>query len=121
VRNLVGLLPTITLEKVAVEKRAAGVWLITAWVSNQGFLPSPTHQGHRCGRPTPATVELSGGGITMLEGRPRKVCDLIAGSGGSQKFTWLVSAGAGTTVTVSAKTFSAGSAEQKIQLKEGGK
>jgi len=104
-----------------VEKKATEVWQVTAWVSNAGFLPFPTYQGKRCGRPTPAVVELSASGVTMLEGRPRRVCDLLPGSGGSQKFTWVLGAKEGTTVTMAAKTFSAGSAEQKIQLKEGGK
>jgi len=120
VRELAGLVPHIALEKVSVEKQATGVWAVTAWVSNSGFLPLPTYQGKRSGLPAPAVVELTGGDLTMLEGRPRRVADLLGGSGGSQKFTWLVGAREGSKATVSATTFSAGRIDHEFQLKEGG-
>jgi hypothetical protein len=118
VRTLAGLLPEIALENVSIQRKAPDVWRVEAWVANNGYLPLPTYQGQRCGRPSPAVVKLEGPGLTLLEGRARQVTGLLPGSGGSQKMTWLLRAPEGTTFTLSAETFSAGRVEDKQTLKE---
>jgi len=118
-RALAGFLPEISIDKVNVEKRSNNVWKVEAWVINKGFLPYPTHQGQRCQRPTPAVVTFTGDGVTMLEGKPRVVLDLLDGSGGNQKVQWLIDAPEGKTVTISAQSFSAGTDQQAVSLKGG--
>lgn len=121
VRELAKLLPKITIEKVDIEKRGSDVWKVEVWVANNGFLPYPTHQGKRCQRPAPAVLTLSGNSIVFLEGRERKVIDLLGGSGGNQKVHWLIQAGEGETITLKAHSFSAGEDERSVSLKGGGR
>ena len=121
IRILAGLLPQIAIEKVDIEKKSPGVWKVEAWVANKGFLPYPIHQGKRCQRPTPAVATLSGKAVSFLEGRERRVLDLLSGSGGYQKVSWLIGAPDGSDITVTASSFSAGSDKRTVSLKGGGK
>ncbi|UCC31622.1 MAG: hypothetical protein JSU86_04960, partial [Phycisphaerales bacterium] len=120
VRKLSTMLPEVVIEKVEVEPVSSGVWRLNAWVENRGFLPYPTHQGQRCKRPTPVAVTLTGESIKLLEGRERTVLDLLAGSGGVQKTTWLLHAAPGSRVTLETKSFSAGEDKKILTLEEGG-
>jgi hypothetical protein len=121
VRRLAGLLPEISIEKIEMEREDTDIWRVEAWVANGGFLPYSTYQGKRCRRPTPAVATLIGPqSLKFLEGRQRQVLDLLPGSGGAQKVSWLVETPEGTGVTVRVHTFSAGVNERKTILKRGG-
>ena len=120
VRKLAELVPRVAIDKVKVEKKAAGVWRIDAWVVNTGFLPYPTHQGRRCQRPTPASITITGKPGDILEGRQRVVLGLLEGSGGTQKAGWLIKADEGQTVTLTVQSLSAGTDEKTVTLKGGG-
>jgi len=119
-RQLASWRPRIALDKIDITPMSDGVWKVEAWVANNGFLPYPTYQGKRCQRPTPAIATISGDNITVLEGRPRTVLDIIDGSGGVGKVSWLVKAGGGDKVTIKASSFSAGSDSRTIALTGGG-
>lgn len=119
-RELVKLLPRISIEKVDLERRGRDVWKLDVWVTNAGFLPYPTHQGKRCRRPTSAVVNISGTTIDLLEGRARVVLGLLEGSGGSQKAGWIVRAAEGERVVVEVYSPSAGGETLTITLQEGG-
>ena len=121
VRELAKRLPQIAIEKIEVKKRNTDVWKVDVWVTNKGFLPYPSHQGQRSKRPTPAVITLKGELITFLEGRERKVLDLLEGSGGVEKGSWLLGANEGSQVTIQAHSFSAGVDERTVTLKGGGK
>ncbi|MCH8992640.1 MAG: hypothetical protein IIA44_12965, partial [Acidobacteria bacterium] len=103
-----------------VEETSGGIWKIEAWIANEGFLPYPTHQGERSERPRPATVTITGDAMTLLEGRERNTLSLLAGSGGTDKVTWLVQAPAGQRLTITAHSFSAGGEKRTVTLTEGG-
>lgn len=116
VRDLVGLLPEIAIEKVNVEPRGPDVWLLDVWVANTGFLPYPTFHGMRCERPTPVSVTLDGKAVTLLEGRPRRVVGQLEGSGAARKITWVIQAKAGETVRLEAHGFSTGRDKREVTL-----
>lgn len=120
VRRLAGMLPGLSIERVEVRKRSSGVWEIDAWVVNSGFLPYPTYQGKRCGRPAPAAVTIDPGKGTILEGRERELPGLLAGSGGSSKLSWLVQGNEGEKIVMELFSFSAGKDVREITLAEGG-
>ncbi|HUU45545.1 MAG TPA: M14 family zinc carboxypeptidase [Acidobacteriota bacterium] len=120
VQKLASLLPTVGIKDVKVERKSAGVWKVEAWIANNGFLPFPTHQGKRCQRPLPTIVTLAGSSVEFLEGKERSTLGLLDGSGGTQKLSWLLQVPDGQTVTVEARTFSAGGEKRTITLTEGG-
>ncbi len=119
IRQLASWRPRIALDKIDITPVSDGVWKVDAWVADNGFLPYPTYQGKRCQRPSPAIATISGDNITVLEGRPRTVLDIIDGSGGVRKVSWLVHAGSGDKVTIKASSFSAGSDARTVALTGG--
>lgn len=119
VKELVGYLPKLAIEKTEIEQRNGDVWKINVWIKNSGRLPCPTHQGKRCGRPSPATVILNGGSLKFLEGREKKVVELLDGSGGVQKISWLVQAPVGSKLTVDLNNSATGADSRSITLKGG--
>ncbi len=117
-KNLASLLPRLVIKKVELTRRSSGVWFVETWIGNEGFLPYPTHQGKRCQRPAPAVVTISGKPADFLEGRPRQPLGLLEGSGGVEKLSWLLRARDGSNVTIKVSSFSAGSDEKVVSLKE---
>jgi hypothetical protein len=120
VRDLVNLLPRINIEKVELERRETDIWKVEVWATNDGFLPYPIHQGKRCRRPLPAVVTIDLDAIDLLEGKPRRALDLLEGSGGSQKVSWLIRAPAGEMISVEVSSPSAGGETLNVALREGG-
>jgi hypothetical protein len=120
VRDLVNLLPRISIEKIEFERKETDLWKLDVWVANGGFLPYPTHQGKRCRRPLPAVVSIAGDTIDLLEGRDRRILGLLGGSGGSQKVSWLVRAPEGDTISLEVSSPSAGGETLNVTLREGG-
>ncbi len=118
-RTLIPLLAKMTFENIEIEKISDGVYRIDVWVTNDGLLPYPTHQGVRNRRPIPASVKLEGDNLTFLEGRQRQVVRLLPGSGGTTKVSWLVAGRDGATVSISLDSGSAGSATESVALKGG--
>ena len=118
IRDLASLLPKLAISKVKTTRRSAGVWLVEAWIANEGFLPYPTHQGKRSQRPAPAVAKISGRPVDFLEGRARQPLGVLGGSGGVEKVSWLLKAKDGSEVTVEAHSFSAGTDKQVVTLKE---
>jgi len=117
VRELAGLLPAVAIEKVEAKRTSGSVWKVDVWIVNRGFLPFPTRQGMRCGRPAPAAVTIAGEGAVLIEGRPRVVLGQLEGSGGVRKVSWMVHVGAGTEITVETTSFSAGRDKRTVSLK----
>ncbi|MFC1851164.1 M14 family metallopeptidase [candidate division CSSED10-310 bacterium] len=120
IRELVTLLPQFAIDKIKLEKKEKHIWKLETWIVNRGFLPYPTHQGKRCRRPRPVIVTLKGKAVTFLEGKERQVLDLMAGSGGTQKVSWLLQAKERSTVSLKVHCFSATDEERQLTLIEGG-
>ncbi len=120
VLELSDLLPRVVIDSVAVTERAAGVYELDAWITNTGFLPYPTWHGQRTQRPSPVTLTLEGvEADAFLEGRPRHVCDLLEGNGGSERARWVVTARPGSEVTLTLWSSSAGGEQRRVTLKGG--
>ncbi len=119
ITKLIKLLPEIVIEKVEVKEKSRGIYQITAWFENRGFLPYPTHQGNRCRRPTPAVATIKGNDIKLLQGKKRTVLPLLEGSGGYKKLCWLIKATPGATVTLEISGFSIGKKTKQLTLKGG--
>ena len=121
VTNLADRLPDISIKDVVVTKQSAGVYKVEVWVVNDGFLPYPTYQGKRCQWPTNAIVTIDGKSIELLEGKKRVVLDLLPGSGGVEKTTWLVKGPDGGNINIKAFGSSIGEHARTVALKGGAK
>lgn len=115
-----GLLPQLTLDRIKVEPRGAGVYHVELRLANTGFLPTHSAMGALAGYNYPVQVTLTlPAGAIILSGRQRQLLPPLAGSGGSLELAWLVQAPFGKELHVSAASPSVGAAEADIQLMGG--
>ncbi len=93
VLKLAEKMPRLKILKSEAKPRGAGVYAVSVWVENTGYLPFPTAMGRK-NRHMPPAVLLFGGkagakGVTFLSGRARTPINDIDG-GRSVKLEWVV-------------------------------
>lgn len=92
-------LPAIEVVETEVEARGDNVFLVTATVANEQYLPTQLSMGQRIRFNRPITVRLMpASGMTVLTGNIQQQTPRLEGMGGRETFTWLVQAPAGTRV-----------------------
>jgi hypothetical protein len=100
VLKLAEKLPRLKILKSEAQAKGAGVYALTLWVENAGYLPFPTAMGRKNLHVPPAIVLLGGKDgakdVTFLSGRARSTINEIDG-GRSVKLEWLVQVPAATT------------------------
>ena len=93
VLKLAEKLPRLKILKTEAKPRGAGVYAVTVWVENSGYLPFPTAMGRKDQHVGPALVLFGGKdgakGITFLSGRARTPINSVDG-GRSVKLEWVV-------------------------------
>lgn len=92
-------LPRLELAETTVEARGDNVFLVTATVANEGYLPTHFQMGTRVRTLPQVTVRLAPTeGMTVLTGNIQEQLPRLEGMGARHTFTWLVTARPGTTV-----------------------
>jgi hypothetical protein len=89
VLKLAERLPRLKVLKSEAKARGAGVYTLTLWVENTGYLPFPTAMGRKNQHVPPAIVTLAAKDVTFLQGRPRTSVNGIDGLR-SVKLEWIV-------------------------------
>jgi hypothetical protein len=84
-------LPSVEVVETTIEARGDNVWLVSATLANEQYLPTQLAMGQRVRFNRPMTV---------LTGDPQQQVPRLEGMGGRSTFTWLVQAPAGTRVTM---------------------
>ncbi len=120
VLKLAEKLPRLKILKSEAQAKGAGVYALTLWVENAGYLPFPTAMGRKNLHVPPAIVLLGGKGgakdVTFLSGRTRTTIDAIDG-GRSAKLEWLVQvAPTKTGIDVAVESANAGGDTGRINL-----
>ncbi len=82
-------LPQLKVLKSEAKAKGAGVYAITLWVENTGYLPFPTGMGRKNLHVPPAVVTLAGKDVTFLQGRSRTTINAVDGLK-NVKLEWLV-------------------------------
>ncbi|MBR9989163.1 MAG: hypothetical protein KFH98_05365, partial [Gemmatimonadetes bacterium] len=94
-------LPHAEVIETEIESRGDNVYLVTATLANEQYLPTQLSIGQRIRFNRPITVRLlPANGMTVLTGNIQQQVPRLEGMGGRAKFTWLVHAPAGTRVTM---------------------
>ena len=117
VAQLGGMLPSISIRAVRVDRIGTGVYRLTAQVANDGFLPTASEAGARVRWPRRVRVQLDTTSQTITSGRAIQLLDPIPGSGNSTELTWTIVGQAGSRLTLTASSPVAGSASQTINLR----
>jgi hypothetical protein len=93
VLTLAEKLPRLKILKGEAKPRGAGVYAVTVWVENAGYLPFPTAMGRKNRHVAPAVLLFGGRegakGVTFLSGRARTAINEVDG-GRSVKLEWVV-------------------------------
>ena len=117
IQQLAGMLPSVSLRGIRVERVGPQVFRITASVANVGYLPTTSHLGVRVRWPQRVRLELKTDGQQISGGRAVQLVDPIPGNGSSREFTWLVVGRSDTRLTLTATSPVAGTATQTITLR----
>jgi hypothetical protein len=117
IQQLAGMLPSVSLRGIKVERVSAQVFRITASVANEGYLPTSSQLGVRVRWPQRVRLELKTDGQQISGGRAVQLLDPIPGNGSSREFTWLVVGRPDSRVTLTATSPVAGAATQTITLR----
>jgi hypothetical protein len=92
-------LPQVEVVETKIESRGDNVWLVTATLANEQYLPTQLSMGQRIRFNRPISVRLMPAqNVTVLTGNPLQQVPRLEGMGGRSTFTWLVQAPAGTRV-----------------------
>jgi len=91
VLTLAEKLPQLKVLKAEAKPRGAGVYDVTVWVENAGYLPFPTAMGRKNQHVPPAVLTLAGRDLTFLQGRSRTPINGVDGLR-SVKLEWVVQA-----------------------------
>jgi hypothetical protein len=94
-------LPSVEVVETKVEARGDGVFMVTATIANEQYLPTQLAMGTRARANRPITVRLlPHERMTVLTGNPQQQVARLEGMGGRSKHSWLVQAPAGTQITL---------------------
>jgi hypothetical protein len=126
-------MPKLAVDCLSAEKKADGVYEITAMIGNPGYLPTNlTEEAVKLKVAKPVIVDLEG--AEVIGAAPEKKIDSLAGFSGTvtgafygnistfvnapakKKLTWIVKAAEGTVITVKASQEKAGKACKQITL-----
>jgi hypothetical protein len=98
-----GRLPQLELKETKVKALGDGVYQVTVYFTNTGWLPTSTAQGRRARTPWPIRVELKlAAGQSLFSGFRVVNIAFIDGSGGTGKAEWTIRGKKGSKVTVTA-------------------
>jgi hypothetical protein len=94
-------LPQVDIVETEVEARGDNVYLVTATIANEQYLPTQLSIGERLRFNRPVTMRLLPvRGLTVLTGNIQQQVPRLEGMGYRAEFTWLVQAPAGTRVNM---------------------
>lgn len=92
-------LPRVEIVETKVEGRGDNVFLVTAIIANEGYLPTHFQMGARVRTLPQVTVRiLPPDGVTVLTGNPQQQMPRLEGTGARSTFTWLVTGRPGTSI-----------------------
>jgi len=92
-------LPKVEIVETKVEGRGDNVFLITATITNERYLPTHFQMGTRVRTLPMLTVRLMPtDGVTVISGTPQQQIPRLEGMGARASFTWLVTGRPGTNI-----------------------
>lgn len=116
IMEIAGKMARIGIKETKVEALGGGLYRLSVWVENSGYLPYPTAMGKRNNRILPAIITLEGEGFQIIEGKKRTLIGTIGGHN-SELATWIIQANKkGVTLKTSVKTSIAWSDSRQVKL-----
>ncbi len=115
---LTTLFPQVKVAKLEAEAQGGGLYRVKAEVENAGFWPTAMAHAVAARAVRPTMVQLQVAPETILSGSAKtSFIQSLAGSGGRQKYDWLIRAKAGQTVTLKVVSQKGGTGQESVVLK----
>jgi len=112
------LFPMVRIAKTEVINHGGGLFRIKAEVENSGFLPLCLAHGVASRSVKPTMVQLGAAPEAFISGNPKtNFIPTLAGTGGRQKFEWLIKGKAGSTLELKVISDKGGTDKAAITLK----
>jgi hypothetical protein len=114
--KLIGKMPELKVEDARAVPVGGGLYEVSLYLTNTGWLPTSTAQGRRCQRAWPIRVSLKlDRDQTLVAGRPVDSVPFLDG-GGVKKLTWTVKARKGSRLEFTAGSPRLGTATRALTL-----
>jgi hypothetical protein len=115
---LTSLFPKVAVAKLEAAAQGGGLYRVKAEVENSGFWPTAMAHAVAARAVRPTMVQLQVAPETILSGNTKtSFIQSLAGSGGRQKYDWLIRAQAGDTLTLKVVSQKAGTDLKSVTLK----
>jgi hypothetical protein len=106
--DLLGRLPALEVDAAVVESIGGGLWRVSVTLRNTGMLPTAAAIGVKARRVPGPVVAFDPARTVpderLVAGRRVQRVEVLAGSGGSQTFEWVVAAEAGSEARLEVRT-----------------
>ncbi|MDD8026625.1 MAG: M14 family metallopeptidase [Acidobacteriota bacterium] len=115
---LTSLFPKVGVAKLEAVAQGGGLYRVKAEVENSGFWPTAMAHAVSARAVRPTMVQLQVAPETILSGNSKtSFIQSLAGSGGRQKYDWLIKAKAGDPLTLKVVSQKGGADEASVTLK----
>lgn len=115
---LPSLFPKVVVAKLEAVAQGGGLYRVKAEVENTGFWPTALAHAVVARAVKPTMVQLQVAPESILSGNQKtNFIQSLTGSGGRQKFDWLIKAKAGETLTLKVVSQKAGADSKSVTLK----
>lgn len=115
--KLMHKMPALKVSQTKVKPVARGLYEVSLYLTNTGWLPTSTAQGRRSGQAWPIRVALiMGENQTLASGHPVANIPFLNGSGDVKKLTWTVRAKKGSRLKFKCWTPRLGSLDAGVTL-----
>lgn len=116
--SLGDLLPRVKVVECTAKELSAGLWKIEAALDNEAFFPYASAAGRRAQTVRPARVTLRAPkSAQLLAGSRQELVQVLDGSGGRKKLTWLVLGAPPSALAIEVDTDYAGNAQAIPEVK----
>lgn len=118
VAELAGMLPRVRIAEAKVTARGGGVFAVEVAVENTGFLPTSLQHGLTARAVDPVQVQIQVDAADILTGADKTVTVAkLDGSGGRERWTWVIRGRQGAQVRIDLRSQKAGSESTTVTLR----
>lgn len=109
IARLGGMLAKVQFVEATAESIGGGLWKVDAVVENAGYLPTSLAHGRINGAVDATLVQIQVDAETIVSGDAKTArTNLIAGSGGTVNYSWVIRANAGQTIEITSRAMKGG-------------
>jgi len=116
--RLAGMLPSVSIVNTEVTAHGGGIYTVTAEIQNSGYFPTALAHAVSARAVAPVTVQIGVDPEHVLTGAAKSATTAtLAGSGGREKFSWVIRGNGGDSVEIRLITQKGGRDSATVSLR----